>query len=721
MNAVEAEFPGELFSRPRVGRFMTNRAEGQGSNVGALRVRVGWLGYPLHDRVSMPPRALWLGDDGLVLAPGAVPGDRLELVRFDGERVLVRTGAGESAPFDEISLSDTRSFAVGAFTIEVSAEGAVGAPVRRFHGRPRFSAYFASAAAFSFGVLGLLAAIGRSPTDLEDAAELEQERIFLMKSYLMAHAEREAEPEEQTKEGGTGTRAKADEGGMGSRFAIRGPLDSSDPHIARQAALREAQEFGMIGLAHTSPAGASGSGAGDTQANGEEFDDHGINPTVDPQRDPFSTFAIDVDTGSYALCKRMLNEGELPPLHAVRAEEFLNAFDYGYEGPENKGHDLAFDVHLDGMASPFQAGRHFVRVGLQGRRIPRNERKPVHLVYLVDTSGSMHSDDKIGLVKTSLRRLTESLRPRDTVALSTYAGGVREVLPPTDAAQKSRILSAIDELTAEGSTAMASGIDIAYDLARRSQVPGEESRVVVLSDGDANVGPTSSDEILKLIESRRKQGITLSTVGFGRGNYKDAMMERLADAGDGNYSYIGSEGDARRVFSEQAESLLQVIARDVKLQIEFSKDAVAEYRLIGYENRDVADKDFRNDDVDGGEVGSGHSVTALYDVVLKSRTIPPLGVTLRYKPARGGSAVEQAFTLDPRDVVDNPLAAPNNLRFAVAVAGFAEILRGSPHALTWKLEDVARLARDASALRPERVELVGLVEKARELRWNPLG
>jgi Ca-activated chloride channel family protein len=702
----------------------------------------------------MPPRSLWLGngEDGLVLAPGAVPGDRFELVRLEGRRALVRAEASEAAPFDEISLGETRTFSAGAFTIEVSAEEAVRAPAGRIHVRSRFSGYFAGATAFGLGALGLLAAMGRSPLNLKDAVELEQERLIVMKSYLMARAEREPEPQEQPKAGGTGTRAKGDNGAVGSRFGIQGPKGSPDPHIARQTALREAQEFGMIGLLSRSSDSARGSsggtdshghgdstrgemlgdgselsgetyshGAGDPQADGEMFEDHGVNPSVDPQKDPFSTFAIDVDTGSYALCKRMLNEGELPPLHAVRAEEFLNAFDYGYEGPQNEKYDLAFNVQLDGMASPFQAGRHFVRVGLQGRRIPRGERKPLHLVYLVDTSGSMQSDDKIGLVKASLRRLTGSLGPRDTVALSTYAGGVREVLPPTNASDKSRILAAIEELTTEGSTAMASGIDLAYDLALRSRVPGEESRVVILSDGDANVGPTSANEILKLIETRRKQGITLSTVGFGRGNYKDAVMERLADAGDGNYSYIGSEQDATRVFSEQVDGLLQVIARDVKLQIEFSKDAVAEYRLIGYENRDVADKDFRNDDVDGGEVGSGHSVTALYDVVLKSRSISPLGVTLRYKPADGGAAVEQAFMLEPRAIVDDRALAPSDLRFAVAVAGFAEILRGSPNALTWRFEDVAALARGASANKAERLELLGLVEKARELRSNTVG
>jgi Ca-activated chloride channel family protein len=634
----------------------------------------------------MPPESLWLGDGvgGVSLPTGAVGATELELVRVEDERILVRAEvSGEPVVFRAIELGERHVLVAGEFTIEVSAEEAVVTPVRRFHARPGFLGYFAAAGAFLLGALGLLAAIGLSPSDPEDKEEIEARQLVVMRHYLLSLAEREREPEDAPREGGSGARAKGDDGSMGARFGIQGPKDASDPH-----------------------------------ANTEEFADHGVNPPTDPQKDRLSTFAIDVDTGSYALCKRMLNEGELPPLRAVRAEEFLNAFDYGYTGPEAQASPLAFDVRMDAVASPYREGRHFVRIGVQGRRIPKAQRKPVHLVYLVDTSGSMQSDDKLGLVKTSLRYLTESLRPGDTVALSTYAGDVREVLPPTPMAERKRILAAIDDLTSGGSTAMASGIDIAYGLAQRTLVRGEESRVVILSDGDANVGPVSPDEILGLIETRRKQGITLSTVGFGRGNYKDATMERLADAGDGNYSYIGSERDAKRVFAEQVEGLLQVIARDVKLQIEFDPLAVAEYRLIGYENRDVADRDFRNDDIDGGEVGSGHSVTALYEVVFKSRSVVPVHVTLRYKRPDGGLAVEQAFALDPASIADRVSNASSGLRFAVAVAGFAEILRGSPFALTWKLDDVAALAAGAGPLSADKSELVGLVKKAAELRAN---
>lgn len=716
---------------------MTRTITSEGTGIGALRVRILWGDYPLHDRVVMPPAgvSLGIGPEALSLPRpdwlGAAP---VELVRVVAGRVFVRSElTREGSPaFLELARGERLTLAFGAFSIEVGAEDAVRAPVRRFHVRPTMFGYFTAAAAVGCVALGALSAFG--VTRNEETLALE--RLMLMRHYLRASAEREMEPDQRETEGGTGTRAKGEEGKSGGRYAVQGPLNTGEPTIVRQVA-SEAQSFGMIGLLSQSPTGAASGwaggnpwgdawgaegvdtttdGAGDPESNTEEFADHGVNPPVDPQRDALSTFAIDVDTGAYTLCKRILNEGELPPLHAVRAEEFLNAFDYGYEGPEQLGGSAAFAVHLDAVSSPYETGHHFVRVGIQGRRIPKGERRPVHLVYLVDTSGSMDSEDKIGLAKKSLGYLTEALRPGDTVALATYAGSVREVLAPTGAEHRRRILEAIENLTAEGSTAMESGIDLAYELASRTRVPGHESRVIVLSDGDANVGKTSASELLTLIETRKKQGITLSTVGFGRGNYKDATMERFADAGDGNYSYIGSEADARRVFSEQVEGLIQVIARDVKLQVAFDPAAVAQYRLIGYENRDVADPDFRNDDVDGGEVGSGHSVTALYDLVLKDTALSPVSVTLRYKPPSGGEAVEQVFALDPERIESQFSRARPDVRFAVAVAGFAELLRGSPHALLWKFEEVERSARGAADGRNERAELVELVRKARSLR-----
>jgi Ca-activated chloride channel family protein len=443
-----------------------------------------------------------------------------------------------------------------------------------------------------------------------------------------------------------------------------------------------------------------------------------VNPATDPAKDRFSTFAIDVDTASYAIARRKILEGGLPPYQAVRAEEFLNYFDYAYPSPKSG----AFAVHMAAAPSPFAQGRHLLRVAVQGKRIDAKDRKPVHLVYLVDTSGSMQSADKIALVKKSLRLLTESLKSGDTVALCTYAGSVREVLPPTGVDGRARILAAIEDLTAGGSTAMASGIDLAYNLAQRTLVQGHVNRVIVLSDGDANVGATSHDEILKTIKKAKEKGITLSTIGYGNGNYKDTMMEQLANQGDGNYSYIDSESQARRVFSEQVGGLLEVIARDVKIQVEFDPKVVKEYRLIGYENRNIADKDFRNDKVDAGEIGAGHSVTAMYDVVLKSTAASPVIVRLRHKaPLGSDAAAESVFEMNTSAIAGSFDGAPQDFRFAAAVTGFAEVLRQSPHTKGFGLGDVERLARAAAADRADQREFIDIVRRAHALAGGPNG
>jgi Ca-activated chloride channel family protein len=448
----------------------------------------------------------------------------------------------------------------------------------------------------------------------------------------------------------------------------------------------------------------------------EHYTDYGVNPVVDPAKDRLSTFAIDVDTGAYALARNSLQRGQLPNFAGVRAEEFLNYFDYGYQAPRH----APFTVHLDAAPSPYDRGHHILRVGVQAKRVSAAERTPVHLVYLVDTSGSMRRATKIGLAKKSLKMLTSRLKPGDTVALCTYAGSVREVLPPTGIHRRSTILRAIDSLDAGGSTAMSSGLDLAYSLAERTLVKGHVNRVVVLSDGDANVGRTSHQAILKRIGHYKNKGITLSTVGFGRGNYKDTMMEQLANKGDGNYSYIDTQNEARRVFVDQLEGLLQVVAKDVKIQVEFDPRVVKQYRLIGYENRDVADRDFRNDKVDAGEIGAGHNVTALYDVVLKGNDDPsrsPVIVRLRHKrPGADSAAREQAFKLGAGDIASSFSAAPANLRFATAVVGFAEVLRKSPHARHWSLATAERIAGDASWGQSEQHEFLSLVRKARGLQ-----
>ena len=455
----------------------------------------------------------------------------------------------------------------------------------------------------------------------------------------------------------------------------------------------------------------------------EHYKDYGVNPFVETKKDRLSTFSIDVDTASYAISRRKLNEGSLPPFASVRAEEYLNSFDYGYESPDD---GKPFRVHVAAAPSPFAKGHHLVRVGVQAKKISAKERVPVHLVYLVDVSGSMGAPDRIGLAKKSLEMLTDALHPGDTVAICTYAGDVRTVLAPMGIDRKSDILAAIRGLNVGGGTSMGSGIQNAYDLASKTLVKGHVNRVVVLSDGDANIGNTSHDQILASIKKYKNQGITLSTVGFGSGNYKDVMMERLADEGDGNYTYIDSERQAKKVFVEQTEGMLQVVARDVKIQVELDPSVVARYRLIGYENRDIKDHDFRNDKVDAGEVGAGHSVTALYDVELLRTDASPLTVRMRQKPAKnalhGGSdvATESAFVMPKEAIFRSFEEAPESFRFATAVAGFAEILRHSPSAADWRFSDIERIASTSTAGKQERLEMLGLVRKAASLSGQPL-
>jgi Ca-activated chloride channel family protein len=465
---------------------------------------------------------------------------------------------------------------------------------------------------------------------------------------------------------------------------------------------------------------APGAVSGDTVANSEEYRDWGVNPFVTAAEDRLSTFAIDVDTASYTLARRKVLEGTLPPQEAVRVEEFLNYFRYSYPEPA-AGTPLA--VHLDAAPSPFTPGRHLLRVGVQGRRLSISERKPAHLTFLVDVSGSMQSPDKLPLAKRSLRMLVDNLRDGDTVALVTYAGGVKLALPPTGLERKALIHAAIEDLTAGGSTAMASGIELAYQQAMKTLDGQSLSRVIILSDGDANVGPASHEELLKLIRGYVKEGVTVTTVGFGMGNYKDETMEQFANQGNGNHYYVDSLMQARRIFQEQLGGTLEVIAQDVKLQVDFDPAQVARYRLVGYENRDIADRDFRNDTVDAGEIGSGHTVTALYEVELKPGAGAGLAtVRVRAKKPRGEKATEHAYAFPAGALAASFEQAGPDLRFATAVMGAAEVLRRSPHARKWSLDAVLKIARGATPTgNAEREEFIALLEKAKVLQGRVAG
>ncbi|MFN7131384.1 MAG: vWA domain-containing protein [Myxococcales bacterium] len=452
----------------------------------------------------------------------------------------------------------------------------------------------------------------------------------------------------------------------------------------------------------------------DLQANADDFTNYGVNPFTEAAQDRLSTFAVDVDTASYTIARRRILEGSLPPKDSVRVEEFLNYFRYAYPAPET----APFAVHMDAAPSPYNPGRHLLRVGVQGKRLSLAERKKAHLVFLVDVSGSMQSPDRLPLAKKSLRFLVDNLRDGDTVALVTYAGSVAEVLPPTGLEHKAKIHAAIEALSAGGSTAMSSGIELAYRNAMKTLSPDSNTRVIVLSDGDANVGNTSHEDILKMIKGYVSEGITLTTVGFGMGNYKDTTMEQLANKGNGNNFYIDSPMQARRVFQEQLGGTLEVIAQDVKLQVEFNPERVKRYRLVGYENRNIRDQDFRNDRVDAGEIGSGHSVTALYEVELTGEggADSLATVRIRAKKPRGEKATETAYVFDGRRLAPRFEDAPEDLRFAAAVMGAAEIFRQSPHAKGWSLEQVARIARGATPPgNHERQEFCTLVETAKNV------
>jgi len=333
----------------------------------------------------------------------------------------------------------------------------------------------------------------------------------------------------------------------------------------------------------------------------------------------------------------------------------------------------------------------------------------------------MGSADKLGLAQQSLRILTENLGPQDSVSLVTYAGSTRVVLEPTGMENRDKIFAAIDELSAGGSTAMASGLDLAYEQAMKGLMPGSISRVIVLSDGDANVGPNGHEALLRIIGERAKKGVTLSTIGFGMGNYKDSEMEQLANKGDGNNYYIDSMSAAKKVFETQLGSTLEVVAKDVKLQVDFDPAIVSKYRLIGYENRNIADNDFRKDSVDAGEVGAGHQVTAMYEVELTPKGLEQNGgfgvLRIRHKAPEGDTATEKAFAMTTPAAASFE-AASADLRFAFAVAAFADVLRGADEAKGWSLDKIAAVAREASGDIGERAELVGLVEKARALRGS---
>jgi len=450
---------------------------------------------------------------------------------------------------------------------------------------------------------------------------------------------------------------------------------------------------------------------------------------------PVSTFSLDVDTASYAFVRASLNRNVLPPPAAVRTEELVNYFPYAYEGPATASEPFRTTVSI--FPSPWSEGRKIIRIGIKGYAVKPASRPRANLVFLIDTSGSMNAPNRLPLVKQSLAMLLTQLQPNDRVAIVTYAGHAGTALEPTPASEKGKILGAIERLAAGGSTAGAEGIRQAYALAEQNFDANGVNRVILASDGDFNVGITSRDELKGFVERQRGKGILLSILGFGMGNYNDAMAQALAQNGNGVAAYIDTINEARKVLVEEATSTLMPIAKDVKIQVEFNPATVAEYRLIGYETRLLNRADFANDKVDAGDVGSGQSVTALYEIV---PTGGPRAVgDLRYRAeappgsAAGAQSSEYAFLqmrykLPKSDVsalITTPIDrtteharfddAPLDARFATSVAAFGEILRGGRHTGQFSYDDVVRSAAAARGEDPYgyRSEFIQLVRAAK--------
>ena len=485
--------------------------------------------------------------------------------------------------------------------------------------------------------------------------------------------------------------------------AAPAPAAQAAPAAAYPASAPTQQPAAMAASEPPRPEGFNNIG-GSATVNDKPYDltffqHYGVNPFIDTEDDQFSTFAIDVDTASYTIARRFLDDGHLPDQNSIRVEEFVNYFDQGYAAPS----DDAFAIHVDGSPSPFGNGNHWLmRVGLQGKELLDEQRQDATLVFTIDVSGSMAREDRLGLVKRSLRLLVDELRSDDKVAIVTYGDRGSVLLETTEARERGKILQAIDSLEPGGSTYVEDGLKIAYQLAVDEVASDRITRVMVLSDGVGNVGNTGHKSLLRQVQDYVDQGVTLTTVGFGMGNYNDIMMEQLANDGDGAYYYVDTLSEARRIFVHDLTGTLQLIARDAKVQVEFNPEVVSRYRLLGYENRDVADDDFRDDTVDAGEIGAGHSVTALYELKLREEAEGVIGtVYMRYEDVGLNEVVEINREFHHSDLATDFEETTPTFQLSAVVAEFAEVLRGSYWAREGSLEAVAERARDVQSLIPE--------------------
>jgi Ca-activated chloride channel family protein len=481
--------------------------------------------------------------------------------------------------------------------------------------------------------------------------------------------------------------------------------------------------FYLLRQPEAGPGGHRMAHGGTTPPNGEDVDamffkNYGVNPFIDTEDDHLSTFATDVDTGSYTVCRGFLQDGHLPPNDAVRVEEFVNYFDYGYAAPQED----VFSVYAEAAPWKFGEGRknsYLLRLALKAQQISEENRKPAILTFVIDVSGSMNRENRLGLVKKCLRMLIKQLKPQDKIGIAVYGSRGRKVMGHKGLDEKDEILAAIELLHAEGSTYAEEGIRIGYEMAEKAYKKGCINRVILCSDGVANVGQTGVDDILEVIKKKAEKGVTLSCLGFGMGNYNDVLLERLGDKGNGYYAYIDTIAEAKRLFEENLTGALQVVARDVKVQVDFSPDVVRSYRLIGYENRDVPDDKFRDDKYDGGEVGAGHSVTALYELKLwpgKSGTCATTYV--RYKDADTRAVTEFKSSIATDQFNESFGESTNEFALATTVGEFAEILRKSHWAKGANLNTVLERARKLSDQFKDDadvIELVDLISKAKGL------
>ncbi len=462
------------------------------------------------------------------------------------------------------------------------------------------------------------------------------------------------------------------------------------------------------------------------------------NPIVQAAESPVSTFSIDVDTGSYSNVRRYLTSGSLPPVDAVRVEEMINYFRYDDPAPRD---GQPFAVRTELAPAPWNGKHLLLRIGINGRDVPTTALPAANLVFLVDVSGSMDAPDKLPLLQSSLKLLTRQLRAQDRITLVTYAGNTAVVLPTTSGNQQARIVEAIDSLQSGGGTAGASGIELAYKAAQQSYLRGGINRILLATDGDFNVGVTDFDTLKGMVAEKRRSGVALSTLGFGTGNYNDTLMEQLADAGDGAYAYIDSPLEARKVLTHELGATLETIARDVKIQVEFNPATVQEYRLIGYENRALRREDFNNDQVDAGDIGAGHSVTALYEItpVNSTASVDPLRyaasllrpagnadnelahLKLRYKlPSAHRSSLLDTVIRRDQQVALN--VSSEAFRFSAAVAGFGQRLRGGSQLHGWDFPQVRALA--AGSIGKDRygyrADFLRMVQQAEALGSRPV-